>query len=600
MLNYAAVLSVNQTGGKVTVNNNKLIVKAADAVTLILTLGTNYDPTAPGYVGFNKDRLKLDIEQRNRAAGQKTYKELFASHINDYQSLFKRVSLDIGGSDQNLPTDELQASYNKGYKNSYLESLYYQYGRYLMISSARGMALPSNLQGLWNNSDNPAWQADLHSDINVQMNYWPAEITNLSELHGTLLQYLYNEAMVQPSWRKAAKDDGITGWSQWVQNNIFGFGDWAKTRPANAWYSMHLWQHYAFTLDKSYLKKTAYPVMKGACDFWLGRLVESESGLVAPKEWSPEIGPWNVEGGVAYAQQLIFDLFSNTIKAAEILETDLAYRQELSKTLKKLDKGLKIGPWGQIMEWNNEAIEKKHSGPKNTHRHLSHLIALYPGSQISPLIDTVYSNAAKTSLIGRGDFSTGWALAWRLACWARLLDGNHAHQLLKNSLVRTESTQITYNEGGVYENLLNGPPFQIDGNFGITAGITEMLLQSHEGEIELLPALPKAWKDGSVKGIKARGNFTVDITWKDGALTQSKIYSALGGLARISSTRPIKVLETKEAYPRTPVGLFTTYGKPPYKKDPAAKLVDLPVEKRYTVLIITEKGKTYTIVPDGK
>ncbi|MCX2476994.1 glycoside hydrolase family 95 protein [Pedobacter sp. MC2016-05] len=533
ILNYAAILSVKNSGGKIAVEENKLVVKEADAVTLILSLGTNYDPVAPGYVGFDKEKLNSNVTHRNHTASKKPYKELLASHIKDYQSLFKRVSLEIGGSDQGLPTDELQAAYNKGNKNPYLESLYYQYGRYLMISSARGMALPSNLQGLWNNSNNPAWQADLHSDINVQMNYWPAEITNLSELHGTLLNYLYNEAMVQPSWRKAAKDDGTEGWSQWVQNNIFGYGDWAKTRPANAWYSMHLWQHYAFTLNKAYLKKTAYPVMKGACDFWLGRLVQSESGLVAPKEWSPEIGPWNVEGGVAYAQQLIFDLFSNTIKATEELGIDPDYRNKLKSTLAKLDKGTKIGNWGQLMEWNNEAIEKKHSGPKNTHRHLSHLIALYPGSQISPLIDTVYSNAAKTSLIGRGDFSTGWALAWRLACWARLLDGDHAHQLLKNSLVHIKSTEITYNEGGVYENLLNGPPFQIDGNFGITAGITEMLLQSHLGMLQILPALPSAWPKGAVSGLKAKGNFTVDISWSKGETINTRITSGSGSKCTI-------------------------------------------------------------------
>ncbi|RZL00389.1 MAG: hypothetical protein EOO89_30525, partial [Pedobacter sp.] len=255
--------------------------------------------------------------------------------------------------------------------------------------------------------------------------------------------------------------------------------------------------------------------------------------LVAPKEWSPEIGPWNVEGGVAYAQQLIWDLFNNTIEANIVLNGDLAYRNKLAATFKRLDNGLKIGSWGQLMEWNNPEIEKKHSGPKNTHRHLSHLIALYPGKQVSPLLDTIYTEAAKKSLLGRGDLSTGWALAWRLACWARLLDGNHAHKLLKNSLVHITSTEITYNEGGVYENLLNGPPFQIDGNFGITAGLTEMFLQSHLGKLQLLPAIPNVWPKGEVSGLKALGNFTVGIKWDTNGKSSASIYSGMGRNCRI-------------------------------------------------------------------
>lgn len=365
ILDFAAQLSIKNDGGTITADDDgKLSVKGANSAILILALGTNYDPLAPGYLGQSSQTLYSKIAERNKKAASQNYQKLYETHIKDYHQLFNRVSLDLSQVKSQMPTNELLSSYMKGDSDTYLEVLYYQYGRYLMISSARGIALPSNLQGLWNDSNNPAWQADLHSDINVQMNYWPAEITNLSELHLTLTDYLFNESQVQPSWRKAAKDDGTQGWSQWVQNNIFGFGDWAKTRPANAWYSMHMWQHYTFTLDKQYLAAKAYPVMKAASDYWLGRLVENDGKLIAPKEWSPEIGPWNVEGGVAYAQQLIWDLLSNTINASLVLNVDEDYRKKLSSTLDRLDNGLKIGSWGQLMEWNNKAIEDKNSGPK--------------------------------------------------------------------------------------------------------------------------------------------------------------------------------------------------------------------------------------------
>lgn len=523
LLAYEAQAIVRPEGGSVVADGQGLTVSEADAVTVILTGATNFNLASPTYTTGDAQWIHDRVAARMAKADKKSYKKLKATHLKDYQPLFARVELDLDAEMPEYTTDVLVREHKN---NAYLDMLYFQYGRYLTLGSSRGGQLPSNLQGLWNNVNNPAWECDYHSNINVQMNYWPTEVTNLSECYTPFINYVSIEALKQDgSWQKIARKENCRGWAVHTQNNIFGYSDWLINRPANAWYCTHLWQHYTYTLDKEYLRNTAFPVLKVTCEYWFDRLITDANGkLIAPNEWSPEHGPW--EDGVAYAQQLVYALFDETLQAAEVLQVNDSFVAELKEKFAKLDNGLHIGSWGQIKEWK---IQEDTKGDHQ--RHLSHLMALYPCNYISDLQDKRYADAARVALDSRGDGATGWSRAWKVSCWARLWDAERAYRLLKQAQNLTDVTYISMddNAGGVYENLFCAhPSFQIDGNFGATAGIAEMMIQNSVKGVHLLPALPKAWEDGYFKGLRAKNNFTFDVEWEDGRMKEGTVYSGAG------------------------------------------------------------------------
>ena len=524
-LNYEAQLRVVNEGGSAIASQGRIRIVNADAVTLILAAGTNYDIAKANYIGQTAEQLHSTISRRISMASRKGYDKLRREHVADYKALYDRVKLDLHCQQPEMTTAELVRKHTE---SNYLDALYFQYGRYLAISSSLGMNLPNNLQGIWCNSNTPPWESDIHTNINIQMNYWPAEPTNLAECHEPFINYVKTEALRDSgSFQNLARQEDCRGWTVCTQSNIFGQTDWNINRPANAWYCMHLWQHYLFSQDRHFLKKTAWPVMKVTCEYWFDRLKEVNGKLLCPDEWSPEHGPW--QDGVPYAQQLVYELFASTLEACKTLKSDPAFENELRDKLIRLDRGIEIDERGEIKEWKTD--KENLAERDKEHRHMSHLIALYPGTQISFMQNADTANAAKRSMLSRGDGGTGWSRAWKISLWARLLDGNHAHKLLKAALALATANNVQMGgfAAGVYENLFDAhPPFQIDGNFGATAGMAEMLLQSHLGYLHILPALPDAWPKGSAEGLRAAGNFTISLSWDKKQPTAITILSGSG------------------------------------------------------------------------
>lgn len=593
---FQALSRIKTEGGTISANDSSVIVSGANAATIFVSIATNFN-SYKDLSGSETERAKYFMD----LAFTKGYSQLINPHIATYQQLFNRVKLELGDAKaDNQPTDIRLQNFRTANDPSFV-ALYFQYGRYLLISSSQPGGQPANLQGIWNSRMMPPWDSKYTININAEMNYWPAEKTNLSELHEPFLKMVTE--LAETGQETAQTMYGAQGWVAhhntdiWRVTGAIDAAFWGMWNSGGGWLIQHLWEHYQYTGDKAFLEKV-YPAMKGAALFYTDFLVEHPENkwLVVVPGSSPENAPEAHQGssitaGSTMDNQIVFDVFSSVIQAAEALETDEEFAGNL-KTLRDKLPPMHIGKYNQLQEWLDDL-----DSPEDHHRHISHLYGLYPSNQISPYRTPYLFAAAKNTLLQRGDVSTGWSMGWKVNWWARMQDGDHAYQLIQNQLTPVTGQRES---GGSYPNLFDAhPPFQIDGNFGCTSGITEMLIQSADGAIHVLPALPQALSEtGKVTGLKAKGGFEiVNLEWQNGKVTALSIKSNLGGNLRLRTPQTLTLADGKELNKASGVNPNPFYqieetAEPVISK--AANISSLTLSPTFLYDLPTQAGTVYT------